>query len=91
MNTATRFIRLLSTSSLKSVNKPVNKPVYSEGYLKMKKHNDNYLETYRILREEKLRQEMVLENIKRDKLIYDLSNKLEEMSKKNKTHNLIII
>ena len=82
MTTITRFIRLLSTSSLKSVNKPVNKPVQSEGYLKMKKHNDNYLETDRILREEKLRQEMFLENIKRDKLISDLSNKLEEMSKK---------
>ena len=80
MTTITRFIRLLSTCPLKSV----NKPVYSEGYLKMKKHNDNYLETYRILREEKLRQEMVLENIKRDKLISDLSNKLEEISKKIK-------
>ena len=78
MTTITRFIRLLSTSSLKSV----NKPVYSEGYLKMKKHNDNYLETDRVLREEKLRQEMFLENIKRDKLISDLTNKLEEMGKK---------
>jgi len=81
MTTIARFIRFLSTS-VKSVNKLVNKPVYSESYLKMKKHNDNYLETYRILREEKLRQEMVLENIKRDKLISDLTNKLEEMSKK---------
>tara|TARA_A100001037_G_scaffold223796_1_gene201730 strand:+ start:128 stop:391 length:264 start_codon:yes stop_codon:yes gene_type:complete len=84
MTTITRFIRFLSTSPLKSANKPVITHVYSEGYLKMKKHNDNYLETYRILREEKLRQEIVLENIKRDKLISDLSNKLEEMSKKIK-------